>query len=93
MSLGPVHNLDAVSLTAGALPPLGRTPAEIGYENKLMETISASPDRRTKSKPELIEIGTTMFRLSKRRASTLREQVIDRLGASAWSDPGRGSRN
>jgi hypothetical protein len=93
MSLEPVHNLDAVNLTAGALPPLGRTPAEIGYENKLMEIVSASPDRRTKSKRELIEIGTTVFGLSQRRAAALREQVIDRLGASAWSDPGRGCRN
>jgi hypothetical protein len=93
MSLGPVHNLDAVSLTVGALPPFGRTPAEIGYEKKLIETISASPDRRTKSKQELVELGMTKFGLSKRRAVRLREQVIDRLGARAWSRAGARRRN
>jgi hypothetical protein len=92
MSLGPVH-LDAVNLTAGALPPFGRTPAEIGYEKKLIETIAASPHRRTNSKQELVELGMTIFGLSKRRAIALRERVIDVLDARAWSRAGARRRN
>lgn len=84
-----VHNISAVDIAAGVLTPFGQTLEEVGFTKLLIEIIYASPDRRTKSKPELIEIGATMFRLPKRRASALREQVIDRLGAHAWSNSGR----
>ena len=87
MSLAPVH-LDAVNLTAGALPPFGRTPLEIAYEKKLIETIAASLNRRTKSKQELVELGMRIFGLSKRRAIAIRERVIDVLDAKAWSRAG-----
>jgi hypothetical protein len=75
-------------LNIGGPPPFGRTPEEIGFTTVLFEIISASPDRRTKSKLELVELGMTRFGLSKRRAIALREQAIDRCGARAWSRPG-----
>jgi hypothetical protein len=92
-ALGQVHNLDADGLTALALPPFGRTPEEIGFIKLLIENISASPNRRTKSKRELVERGMTMFGLSKRRAIALRERVIDWLDARAWSRAGARRRN
>jgi hypothetical protein len=87
------HNLGAVGIAAGVPTPFGRTPAEVGFENKLNEIISASPDRPTKSKSELIKIGMTEFGLSRRRAGALREQVIARLGAFAWKAAGRPRRH
>lgn len=87
------HRLTAVDLATGEPPPFGQTPEEIGFERLLNEIISASPNRPTKLKEELVELGVTVFGLSKRRASALREQVIGRLGARAWSDPGRPRRN
>jgi hypothetical protein len=89
----PVHNLGAVGIAAGVPTPFGRNPAEVGFATKLNKIISASPDRRTKSKSELIKIGMTEFGLSRRRADALREQVIARLGASAWKASGRPRKN
>jgi hypothetical protein len=75
-------------LTIGTLPPFGQTPEEIGFENSLTQIISASPDRRTKSKSELVELGKT-FNLGDRKAKILRELVIHKLGArAAWSKGG-----
>jgi hypothetical protein len=87
-ALGQLHNISAC-LAIGRLPPSGRTPEETGFIKLLIEIISASLDRRTRSKQELVGIGKTRFRLSMKRASALRERVIDWLGATAWSDPGR----
>ena len=88
-AFGQVYNLSPVDIAAGQPAPIGQTPEEISFENLLTKIISASPDRRTKSKQKLVKLGKTGFGLSEKRAGTLREQVIDRLGASAWSDPGR----
>jgi hypothetical protein len=87
-AFGQSHNLSAVDLRTGAVPPFGRTPEEIGFTRLLIEIISASPDRRTKSKQELVELGMTVFGLSKRRAIALREQAIDWSDARAWSTAG-----
>jgi hypothetical protein len=87
------HTISAVGIAAGVPPPFGRTPAEVGFEEKLSAIISASPDRRTKSKSQLVEIGMTKFRLSGKRAGALREKVIDRLGAIAWKTAGRPRKN
>jgi hypothetical protein len=92
-AFGQVHNISPVGIPAGVLTPFGQTPEEVGFEKLLIEIISASFDRRTKSKPELVEMGITKFRLSRRRAGALREQVIDRLGAIAWKAAGRRRRN
>jgi hypothetical protein len=92
-AFGQGHNISPVGIPDGVLTPFGRTPDEVGFVKSVIEIISASPDRRTKSKLELVEIGITKFRLSRRRAGALREQVIDRLGAIAWLDPGRPRRN
>jgi hypothetical protein len=83
-----VESLSAVGLSIGELPPIGRTPEEIGFEERLIKIISGSPDRRTKSKQELVELGKTEFGLSQRRATALRESVIMRLRAKAWSNAG-----
>jgi hypothetical protein len=84
---GRVHHI-AARFDIGAPPPVGRTPAEIAFSTFLTETIAASPDRRTKSKQELVELGRTGFGLSKRRAIALRERAIDRSDAPAWSSAG-----
>ncbi|WP_291573968.1 hypothetical protein [Bradyrhizobium sp.] len=84
-AFGQLQRLSAVGLE----PPLfGRTPEEIGFEKRLIEIISGSPDRRTKSKQELVELGRTEFGLSERRAMALRESVIMRLRAKAWCNAG-----
>jgi hypothetical protein len=87
-ALGQVHSLSAVDLSIGELPLFGQTPEEIGFEKRLIKIISGSPDRRTKSKQELVELGTSRFGLSQRRANALRERVIDKLGVKAWSKAG-----
>jgi hypothetical protein len=87
-AIGQLHKLESVDLT-GLTVRAGRTPEEMGFTGLLMEIISASLDRRTSSKQELIELGMTKFGLSKRRASGLRESVIDLLDATAWSRAGR----
>ena len=82
------HSLTAVDLAVGVLPPFGQTPEEIGFEKSLTQIISASPDRRTKSIRELVELGKT-FGLGDRKAKILRELVIHKLGArAAWSKGG-----
>ena len=78
----------AVSLGAGNLPSLGHTAPENAFADWLIETISASPNRRTISKEEILSVATRRFGLSEKRAKALREKVIDRLGASAWSKAG-----
>jgi hypothetical protein len=88
-----VHNISPIGIVADVLTPFGQTPAEVGFETRLTEIISASPDRRTKSKSELIKIGVTEFGISRRRADALREKVIARLGASAWKASGRPRKN
>jgi hypothetical protein len=88
-AFGQVHNISPVGIPAGVLRPFGRTPEEVGFVDAITEIISKSFDRPTKSKPELVEMGITRFRLSGRRAGALRERVIDRLGAIAWSRAGR----
>jgi hypothetical protein len=86
-ALGKVHYISA-SLNIGTLPPLGRTPEEVGFENALTQIISESPNRRTKSIRQLVELGRT-FGLGDRRAKILRELVIHKLGARAvWSKGG-----
>ena len=87
-AFGQLQSLSAVGLSIGELPLFGQTPEEIGFEKRLIKIISGSPDRRTKSKPELVELGTSGFGLSQRRANALRERVIDKLGAKAWSRAG-----
>jgi hypothetical protein len=88
-----VHQLSAVGIAAGVPTPFGRTPAEVGFEKKLSEIISASFDRPTKTRSELIATGMADFGLSRRRAGALREKVIDRLGAIAWKTAGRPRRH
>ena len=92
-ALGQVHNLDPVGLIVRAVAPFGRNPAEIGFTGLLIEIISASLDWAAKSKSELVQLGMSRFSLSKRRAIALREQVVDRLGARAWSRAGARRRN
>jgi hypothetical protein len=87
-SLRQAHHLTATGITVGEQPPLGRTAQENGFATLLKVIFSASPDRRTKSKKELLALGTRRFGLSKRRANAIRESVIDRLGVSAWSRAG-----
>ena len=81
------HSFTAVDLAAGVLAPFGQTPAEIDYEKRLTEIISASPNRRTKSRHELVELGA-IFGLSERKAKIIRELVIHKLGAKAWKNAG-----
>jgi hypothetical protein len=90
---GLLYSLTAADLIVGGSRSLGRTAEEIAYVDKLRVIISASPDRPTRSKPELVQIGTTSFHLSKRRAGALREQLIYELGATAWSTAGRRPRS
>jgi hypothetical protein len=85
-AFGQVHYISA-SLNIGTLPPFGHTPEEIGFEKALTQIISASPDRRTKSIRELVELGRT-FGLADRKAKILRELVIHKLAAKAWSRAG-----
>jgi hypothetical protein len=92
-ALGQVHNLEAVGLTVRAVAPFGRNSAEFGFTGLLIEIISASLDRRTRSIPELAELGMTTFGLSQSRAIVLRKQVIDRLDARAWIKGGAPRRN
>ena len=92
-ALGLVHNLQAVDLAVRAVALFGRTPEETGFTGLLMEIISASPDRRTRSIQELAELGMTMFGLSAVGWIVLREQVIDRLDARAWLRGGAPRRN
>ena len=92
-AIGQLHKLEAVGLTVRAVAPFGWTPAEIGFTGRLIEIISASLDRRTRSIQELVELGMTTFGLSKSRAIVLREQVIDRLDARAWLMGGAPRRN
>jgi hypothetical protein len=87
------HNLSAIGLATGVLTPSGRTPEEIEFVQFMIGIISASPDQRTMSKSELVEVGMTRFHLSGRRASTLRERVIDQLDARAWATAGARRRN
>jgi hypothetical protein len=87
------HNLSAIDLAAGVLTPFGRTPEEIEFVQFMIGIISASPDHRTMSKSEQIEVGITRFHLSRRRASSLRERVIDQLDARAWATAGARRRN
>ena len=87
-ALGQSHSLTAVDLAVGEAPPCGQTAQEIGFEKILIKIIAVSPDRRTKSKQELLELGTSQFGLSRRRAKALRECVIRKLGARAWSKAG-----
>jgi hypothetical protein len=87
-AFGQLHSLSAVGLSIGEPPLFGQTPEEIGFEKLLIKIISGSPDRRTKSKQELVELGRTEFGLSERRATALRESVIKRLRAKAWSNAG-----
>jgi hypothetical protein len=87
-AFGQLHSLTAVDLAVGEAPPCGETLQEVGFEKILIKIIAASPDRRTKSKHELLELGTTQFGLSRRRAKALRECVIRKLGARAWSKAG-----
>ena len=84
---GQVHHISA-RFNIGGPPSVGRTPEEIGFTRLLIEIICASPDRRTKPKQELVELGMTRFGLSKRRAIALRERAIDVSGARAWSRAG-----
>jgi hypothetical protein len=92
-ALGQEHNLAAVGLTVRAVAPFGRNSAEIGFTGLLMEIISASLDRRSRSIKELAELGMSTFGLSKSRAIVLREQVIDRLDARDWIMGGAPRRN
>jgi hypothetical protein len=86
--LRQVLHVSDVSLRAGNPPPLGHTALENAFADWLVETISASPNRRTMSKKEVVSRGTRQFGLSERRAKALREKVIDYLDARAWSKAG-----
>lgn len=62
-----------------------------GFKQRLVDFMSASPNRRSISKEQQIAIGTDEFNLSKREAINVREQalaIVSDTVRQAWSKPG-----